>query len=61
MARESKKEILKDKVVKLVKEFIATEGGINAYDLEALFGSISPVTFANEVATVLGMEAISMS
>lgn len=39
MAEEkSKRKILHDKVVNLVKEFIETEGGITARDLEDLFG-----------------------
>lgn len=39
MAEQSKKEILKDKVVALVKDFIQTEGGITQDDLEILFGN----------------------
>ncbi len=35
---QSKREILKDKVVVLVKDFIQTEGGISFLDLESLFG-----------------------
>jgi hypothetical protein len=35
---ENKKEILKGKVVALVKDFIKTEGGIKLADIEALFG-----------------------
>jgi hypothetical protein len=35
---KSKREILKDKVVALVKDFIKTEGGITLQDLESLFG-----------------------
>jgi hypothetical protein len=38
MAQESKREILKDKVVDLVKEFIKTEGGLTQKDLSILFG-----------------------
>ncbi|MGA7577534.1 MAG: hypothetical protein ACLQUW_15850 [Desulfobaccales bacterium] len=57
---ESKREILKDKVVELVKEFIKTEGGISPYDLEVLFGSISPISEFNEVATTLGQAHVSL-
>ncbi|MGO9622574.1 MAG: hypothetical protein ACLPT6_14355 [Desulfobaccales bacterium] len=35
---QSKKEILKDRVVTLVKEFVQAEGGITLVDIEALFG-----------------------
>jgi hypothetical protein len=54
----SKHELLRDKVVDLVKEFIKTEGGITAYDLEALFGSISPISGFNEVAATLAKDEI---
>lgn len=47
----TKRELLKDKVVCLVKEFINTEGGITGYALQALFG---PISLYNEVATALG-------
>ncbi len=50
---QNKRELLKDKVINLVKEFIKTEGGITPYDLEALFGSISPASQFNEVAIAL--------
>jgi len=60
MVPGSKREILKDKVVQLVKEFINTEGGITPYDLEALFGSISPVSQFNEVANALAIKPISL-
>ena len=35
---QSKKEILKDKVVALVKDFAKTEGGLTPADIKALFG-----------------------
>jgi hypothetical protein len=51
MEDSTKRDILKEKVVDLVKEFIKTEGGITGYDLQALFG---PISLYNEVATALG-------
>lgn len=36
---QSKREMLKDKVVALVKDFIKTEGGISQDDLQILFGN----------------------
>jgi hypothetical protein len=46
---KSKRELLKDKVVDLVKEFIKAEGGITQRDLKLLFGD-----FPNQqVATAL--------
>jgi hypothetical protein len=36
---QSKREILRDKVVALVKDFIKTEGGISQDDLQVLFGN----------------------
>ena len=53
---KSKREMLRDKVVDLGKEFIKAEGGITPYDLEALFGSISPSS--REVAAVLAIQPI---
>lgn len=47
----NKRELLKDKVVDLVKEFIKTEGGINPNDIQALFG---PPLIHSELATALG-------
>jgi hypothetical protein len=35
---EDKKEILLDKMIALVKDFVKTEGGITFTDLESLFG-----------------------
>ncbi|MGO8763197.1 MAG: hypothetical protein ACLP2P_05335 [Desulfobaccales bacterium] len=48
---KAKRELLRDKVVDLVKEFIKTEGGITGYDLQALFG---PISLYNELATAIG-------
>jgi hypothetical protein len=48
MSENSKRELLRDKVVDLVKEFIKNEGGITVSDLAALFGPV------DEVANVLG-------
>ena len=47
----SKREILKDRVVNLVKQFIKAEGGISPNDVQALFG---PPLLNSEVATALG-------
>jgi hypothetical protein len=60
MTKKSKREILKTQVVELVKEFIKTKGGITPYDLEALFGSMSPVCQFNEVAAALGQMELSL-
>jgi hypothetical protein len=35
---QSKKEMLQQKIVEMVKEFVAQEGGISFIDLENLFG-----------------------
>jgi hypothetical protein len=58
---KAKRELLKDKVVDLVRTFIKTEGGITPYDLEALFGPISPVCQVNEVANALAVKPISLA
>ncbi len=45
---KSKKEVLENKVVALVKEFVKTEGGVNMKDIEEIFGlsRYSPITAA---------------
>lgn len=48
---QTKRELLKDKVVSLVKDFIKTEGGIGPNDIQVLFG---PPLLHSEVATDLG-------
>jgi hypothetical protein len=35
---QNKKEMLQEKVVETIKEFVAKEGGITFIDLETLFG-----------------------
>lgn len=55
-----KREQLKDKVIALVKEFIASEGEITLYDLEVLFGQHSLANNVNEVATALAYLPISL-
>jgi hypothetical protein len=35
---KSKRELLRDKVVNLVKEFVKNEGDITQWDIEQLFG-----------------------
>ncbi len=50
---ESKRELLRDKVIDLVKEFIEIEGEISLYDLNILFGQHSLGVNVNEVATAL--------
>ena len=48
---QSKKDILKDKVVALVKDFIKTEGGITSNDLRSLFGEYKII--GNEITAAL--------
>lgn len=38
MQQKSKREVLREKVVDLVKEFVKTENGITGADLDVLFG-----------------------
>ena len=51
MKQQNKREILKDKVVALVRNFVETEGGITQIDLLVLFGA--PASIYSEVATAL--------
>jgi hypothetical protein len=51
--QKSKREVLKEKIVKLVKEFMVNEGGIDINDLWYLFGTSSQGGGFNEVASAL--------
>jgi hypothetical protein len=57
---QSQREILKEKVVGMVKDFIKTEGGITPYDLQKLFGSPATTPWA-EVADALGEQEITLA
>jgi hypothetical protein len=50
---EEKREILKQEVVKLVKNFVETEGGVTNFDLQKLFGNPSDSIGCNEVFTAI--------
>ena len=49
---QNKKEILREKVVDLVKDFVKTEGGISQNDLRVLFGD--PLHPYSQIAAALG-------
>ena len=59
MEQKSKREVLRDKVVDLVKMFVNTEGGISQSDLYLLFGPY-PSPNAQEVAAALAREPIKL-
>lgn len=48
---DSKRDMLKEKVVAVVKDFVKTEGGITSNDLRALFGECK--LLGNEIAAAL--------
>jgi len=50
---EEKREILKQEVVKLVKNFVETEGGVTFFDLQMLFGNPVESVGCNEVLTAI--------
>jgi hypothetical protein len=56
---QNKREILKDKVVALVKDFVKTEGGLTQYDLQTLFGNPS-IGVCPEVADTLAQQEITL-
>jgi hypothetical protein len=58
---ESKKELLKSKVLTLVQNFMSSEGGITIRDLEALFGQPSGIENCHEVASALASKTIFYS
>jgi hypothetical protein len=52
---EEPREILKQEVVKLVKNFVETEGGVTKFDLQKLFGNPSDSVGCNEVFAAIRM------
>ena len=50
---ESKRELLKQKIVELVKNFIETEGGISMQDLADLFGPLEIRPHPNRIISGL--------
>ena len=55
MEMEEPREILKQEVVKLVKNFVETKGGITHVDLQLLFGNAVESIGCNEVFTAIRM------
>ncbi len=56
---ESKRELLKQKVLELVKIFVETEGGITMSDLNLLFGE--PGLSGNKIASALAQLPVKFS
>ena len=50
---QEQREILKQEVVDLVKNFVETEGGITMFDLQLLFGNAVESVGCNEVFTAM--------
>ncbi len=50
---QEQREILKQKVVDLVKNFVETEGGVTFFDLQMLFGNPVESVGCNEVSSAL--------
>jgi len=50
---EEQREILKKEVVKLVKNFVETKGGVTVFDLQMLFGNPLESVGCNEVFTAI--------
>jgi len=55
---EEQREILKQQVVDLVKNFIETKGGITPFDLQVLFASSPDSYDCNEVYSVLRLKVV---
>lgn len=53
--KQSKKNILKDKVVLVVQDFVKTEGGITIMDIESLFGYNGHQEIATALYTSLSL------
>ncbi len=56
---EEQREILKQKVMKLVKNFIQTEGGVTSFDLQMLFGNPVDSIGCSEVFSALRLNGFN--
>ncbi len=56
---EEQREILKQKVMKLVKNFVETEGGVTKFDLQVLFGNPVESIGCSEVLKALRLNGFN--
>lgn len=56
---EEQREILKQKVLKLVKNFAETEGGVTSFDLQILFGNPVESIGCSEVFSALRLNGFN--
>ena len=50
---KEQREILKEKILETVKDFMATKGGVNKFDLQVLFGNPVDSIGCNEISAAL--------
>ncbi|MGA2227238.1 MAG: hypothetical protein ABSH41_22610 [Syntrophobacteraceae bacterium] len=55
------REILKQKVVEVVKDFVETEGGITKFDLQILFGNPVESIGCNQVSSALRLNGFDQN
>jgi len=58
---KGQREILKQKVVKMVQNFVKTEGGVTAFDLQMLFGNPVDSVGCNEVSSALRLNGFNQN
>ena len=56
---KEQREVLKQKVVEMVQNFVKTEGGVSAFDLQMLFGNPVESVGCNEVSSALRLNGFS--
>ena len=56
---KQQREVLKQKVVETVQNFVKTEGGISTFDLQILFGNPVESVGCNEIISALRMNGFN--
>ena len=58
---KEQREILKQRVVEMVQNFVKTEGGVTGFDLQMLFGNPVESVGCNEVCSALRLNGFSQN
>jgi len=58
---KEQREILKQRVVEVVKDFVETEGGITEFDLQILFGNPVESIGCNQVSSALRLNGFDQN
>jgi hypothetical protein len=58
---KEQREVLKEKVVEMVQNFVKTEGGVTSFDLQMLFGNPVESVGCNEVCSALRLNGFGQN